>query len=116
LTWDHPRGYQPLEACALRWRSIEPDVTVRWERRSLKSFGDDPLDDLANRHDLIIIDHPFVGAIADAGCFVALDRYLDVARAVADRRLSWRKLRHVSLCRPPVGLPVDAAPHVSLRR
>ena len=54
-------------------------MTVQWERRSLKSFGDDPLEGLAKRHDLVIVDHPFVGTISDQGCYVALDRYLDAA-------------------------------------
>ena len=116
LTWDHPRGYQPLEACALQWRNVEPGVTVQWERRSLKSFGDDPLEGLAKRHDLVIVDHPFVGTISDQGCYVALDRYLDaavmsrIADSVGASYETYRFAGH------QWALPVDAAAHVSVRR
>lgn len=116
LTWDHPRGYQPLEACALQWRDVEPEVTVQWDRRSLKSFGDDPLEDLSKRYDLVIVDHPFVGTIADQGCFVALDRYLDaatlsrIADSVGSSYDTYRLAGH------QWALPVDAAAHVSVRR
>jgi multiple sugar transport system substrate-binding protein len=76
ITWDHPRGYQPLAA------SIEPyaaqfGVQITWDRRSLKDFGDAPLDDLAREYDLLIVDHPHVGMAAESGCLLPLDTCLD---------------------------------------
>jgi len=76
ITWDHPRGYQPLAA------SVEPyaaqtGVRVAWDRRSLKDFGDVPIDRLAETYDLLIIDHPHVGIAADSGCLLPLDAWLD---------------------------------------
>lgn len=116
LTWDHPRGYQPLEACAQRWRQLEPETTVRWERRSLKSFGDDPVDAVANRYDLVVVDHPFVGTIAEQRCYLPLDRHLDpavLARSadtVGASQDSYRFGGH------QWALAVDSAAHVSVRR
>ena len=60
VTWDHPRGYGPLEESGARFG-------VHWERRSLARFGGEPLEALAERYDLIVIDHPFCGAAADSG-------------------------------------------------
>ncbi len=66
ITWDHPRGYQPLAASADPY-AAEFGVRVTWDRRSLKDFGDAPIDLLAADYDLLIIDHPHMGLAAEAG-------------------------------------------------
>ena len=68
LTWDHPRGHDPLACNAAAFAATHPGVGVTWERRSLKQFGDQPLDALADDYDLIMIDHPFVGRAARTRC------------------------------------------------
>lgn len=60
ITWDHPRGYQPLIACSAVYEK-EMGVRVEWHKRSLTAFGDQSLEDLCDRFDLLIIDHPHVG-------------------------------------------------------
>lgn len=76
ITWDHPRGYAPLEAAS---RAYEERFSVRvaWERRSLTAFGDQGLEELANAYDLLIIDHPHVGTAMEAGCLAAAETWLD---------------------------------------
>jgi multiple sugar transport system substrate-binding protein len=49
------------------------EVRVGWEPRSLKDFGVASVDDLARHYDLVLIDHPHIGLIAQTGCAVALD-------------------------------------------
>jgi multiple sugar transport system substrate-binding protein len=61
ITWDHMRGYLPMVATAQRFSELHPEIEVVWEKRSLKAFGDQPLQDLAPHFDLLVIDHPFVG-------------------------------------------------------
>lgn len=78
ITWDHPRGYQPLAGSAGPY-AARTGVQVTWDRRSLKEFGDAPLDVLADEYDLLIIDHPHVGMAAESGCLLALDTCLDSA-------------------------------------
>lgn len=80
MTWDHPRGYDPLAACAALWRE-RTGVEIDWDRRSLQDFEDYPVDRLAEAYDLIVIDHPHVGQVAQSGCLEALDG--DPARADA---------------------------------
>ncbi|MEX2540528.1 MAG: extracellular solute-binding protein [Trueperaceae bacterium] len=78
LTWDHPRGYQPLEAASARFGELH-GVEIGWARRSLKEFGDTPIDTLAGDFDLLVIDHPHVGIAAQCDCLVPLDSLLDQA-------------------------------------
>ena len=35
ITWNHTRGLLPLLATAQRFMDARPEVTIRWERRSL---------------------------------------------------------------------------------
>ncbi len=72
MTWDHPRGFEPLAATAAIWRE-KTGVEVLWERRSLQDFEAYPVRDLARRYDLVVIDHPHVGQLCAEGCLVPLD-------------------------------------------
>ncbi len=79
IGWDHPRAMGPLVATAPLYAE-RTGVRVSWSARSLKDFGDAPIDALAERYDLIILDHPHLGvALTDHCPLVAMDRYLDAA-------------------------------------
>ena len=73
MTWAHPRGYDPLVACARLWRE-QTGVEIVWEKRSLQDFETYPVDELAARYDLIVIDHPHVGQITREGCLIRSTR------------------------------------------
>lgn len=77
MTWDHPRGYDPLVACSQTWQA-RTGVRIEWERRSLQDFESFPVAELAERYDLIVIDHPHVGQITRERCLVPLDGGMDV--------------------------------------
>jgi multiple sugar transport system substrate-binding protein len=49
------------------------DVAIEWVPRSLKDFGMMSVQELAADFDLIVIDHPHVGVMAEAGCVVPID-------------------------------------------
>jgi multiple sugar transport system substrate-binding protein len=76
ITWDHIRGYGPLNA-SVKPYTEETGVQLTWEKRSLKDFGDASLDALARRYDLIILDHPHSGTAAATQSLVALDEVLN---------------------------------------
>ncbi|NJL92738.1 MAG: hypothetical protein HC915_02895 [Anaerolineae bacterium] len=78
ITWDHPRGYAPLEALAPIY-AARYGVQLTWERRSLKSFGATPLDALAAEYDVLVMDHPHVGMAVARQCLLPLDSLLDAA-------------------------------------
>lgn len=79
MTWNHIRGYAPLAAAADKFRESHPEVEIAWDRRSLKDFGDYPVDLLAREYDLILIDHPHVGISSSQGALVPLDDYIPAA-------------------------------------
>ncbi|WP_426128796.1 extracellular solute-binding protein [Pararhizobium sp. PWRC1-1] len=72
MTWNHPRGYDPMVACSHRWFD-EAGVRVEWEKRSLQDFETFPVEELARQFDLIVIDHPHVGQITHEKCLLPLD-------------------------------------------
>ena len=75
-TWDHPRGLDPLVATAAAYR----DAEIVWEARSLQEFGDAPITQLAERYDLIVIDHPHVGIGGVEGTLLPLDQWIDAEK------------------------------------
>ncbi|WP_336974703.1 extracellular solute-binding protein [Sphingobium aromaticiconvertens] len=82
MTWDHPRGYDPLAAATREWRA-QTGQDIQWDRRSLQDFETFSVEELARQYDLIVIDHPHVGQVADAGCLLALDTVCDPASLAA---------------------------------
>lgn len=72
MTWNHPRGIDPLVAHARAYEA-KHGVRIEWEARSLEDFEAFPLDELAAKYDLMVIDHPHVGMAAASGCLLALD-------------------------------------------
>ena len=76
ITWDHPRGYEPLRAVARTWEE-NANIKVTWDVRTLKEFGDYPIERLINDYDFIIIDHPYMGEAASNKLLIPLDTFLD---------------------------------------
>lgn len=73
MTWDHSRGYDPMVATAEAYAAARPGVRIDWEKRSLQAFADRPIEEMADRYDLMVIDHPHVGEAARSGHLQALD-------------------------------------------
>lgn len=76
ITWNHTRGYVPMVATSQRYAELNPEIQIQWEKRSLQGFADDPIEKLAQEYDFLIIDHPHIGAMAEAGAVLPLDEYL----------------------------------------
>jgi multiple sugar transport system substrate-binding protein len=115
LTWDHPRGYRPLEAFEAAGGA--PGVSVRWDRQPLAGFESTPLVELAERYDLLVVDHPGLGAAIEAGAilpvedvFAARDLKVWRSRAVEP---TWESYR---LDGYGWALPLDAATQTCLYR
>jgi multiple sugar transport system substrate-binding protein len=75
LTWEHPRAWRGLEAAC----APVPKVTVRWHRQSLAGFENEPVAQLARQFDLLVVDHPGIGAAIASDALVPLAQ---VAEAV----------------------------------
>ncbi len=108
MTWDHPRGYDPLAACSTQWQA-RTGVEIAWDRRSLQDFESYPVEELARQYDLIVIDHPHVGQITDSACLrpFTADEAADSARGTVGESFSsytWEGRQWA--------LPIDAASQV----
>lgn len=117
ITWNHTRGYLPLVATAQRFAELHPGVTIEWQRRSLQEFADAPIEQLAERFDLLIIDHPFVGYAATHPVLLPLDQHLP-PEFLADQAASSVGASHASYeyGGRQWALAVDAATPVSAYR
>jgi hypothetical protein len=76
ITWNHTRGLNPLLAASEAFTAEFPDVQIHWLARSLHDFGRAPVDQLAREFDLVVLDHPWVGFMAETGCFLPLDDWI----------------------------------------
>ena len=78
LTWDHPRGYASLLGGIPEYEARNPEIEIQWDRRTLREFGEAPIEQYLDRYDLLIVDHPFVGFAA------AHDALVDLAPSITE--------------------------------
>ena len=117
ITWDHPRGYNSLAEPLVQFHAQHPDIEVRWDRRTLREFGEAPLEVLAARYDLIVIDHPFCGRAMASGCLRDLRPLLpsdQLTRQLQDSVGPSTASYHYGGC--VWALPTDAAAQVACWR
>ena len=95
ITWNHTRGLMPMLATAQQFEETHPGITIRWEKRSLQAFADAPLSELAQRFDLMVIDHPSIGEAATKGLLLPLDEHLS-SDFLADQKLNSVGQSHAS--------------------
>jgi len=76
ITWNHSRGFTSMVATAQRFSELHSNVNITWEKRSLQAFADEPINELAKRYDLLIIDHPWAGFAGKNNVILPLDEYL----------------------------------------
>ena len=117
MTWDHSRGFDPMVATSRAYSEAHPGVTITWEKRSLQAFADRPIEEMAERYDLMVIDHPHVGEVADSGLLMPFDgqgREAELA-ALAEQSVG---LSHPSyqFSGRQWGLAIDAATPVAAYR
>lgn len=77
IAWNHSRAVPPLVATAQRFEELHPGVEIHWEKRSLNDFGYAGVIPLAERYDLLVIDHPMMGVARESKCLVDLAPALD---------------------------------------
>jgi multiple sugar transport system substrate-binding protein len=117
ISWDHPRGMAPLRATAKRFEQEHPGVHIIWDARSLAAFGEQPIEKLAERYDLLVIDHPFVGRAARIECLTPLDTLLPADFLAEQARQSvGPSFQSYTYAGHQWALAIDAAAHVSVYR
>lgn len=117
ITWSHTRGYVPMTATAQRFEELNPHIRISWDKRSLQAFADEPIDKLAEKYDLLVIDHPWAGFAAQTGVIVPLNDWLS-AEFLADQEKNSVGRSHESYNYKgkQVALAMDAATPVASAR
>lgn len=111
MTWDHRRAIDPLINTAAMFRRRHPDIEIEWSSRPLSGFEFTPVSELARRFDLIILDHPFMGAVAASKCLLPLDEVAGVDKDFVGPSLATYRMNGSIWA-----LPVDAACQVAVSR
>lgn len=111
ITWAHRRAVQPLAATLRGFQELRPDVAIHWQARSLHGFEFQSLPELAERFDLIVLDHPFCGEIAATRCLLPQDEL-----APLDERFIGPTLSTYRYDGSIWALPIDAASQVAVSR
>jgi multiple sugar transport system substrate-binding protein len=115
-TWGHKRGYGPLIAMSEKNADLFP-ADVKWDVRTLQQFADQSFEDLADRFDLIVFDHPFIGEVAEKGYLIPLNTFLDDSYLKDQQNNSVGKSQQSYVWNNQTyALAVDVAGHVSARR
>ena len=117
ITWNHSRGFLPMVATAQRFSELNPHVQISWEKRSLQQFADFSIQELAERFDLLVIDHPWAGFAAKTKSIIPLDNYLSEAY-LTDQQLNSVGASYESYHYDGHlwALPIDAATPVAASR
>jgi len=76
IAWNHTRGFVSVVATAQRFEELHPEVSIQWEKRSLQAFADASMAELADRFDLIIMDHPHTALAATEGLLLPYEGWL----------------------------------------
>jgi multiple sugar transport system substrate-binding protein len=116
LTWDHKRAIDGLLPATAEFARARSGIAVEWDRQPLRGFESTPIQELAARYDLLVLDHPFMGTAARTGCLLDLAphavrlRLDDLEQDCVGR--SFLSYRHGGLW----AVPIDAACQVAVYR
>ena len=121
ITWSHPRGLDPLLEVSARSGEAGPlfvaGSSLRWDAQTLAGFESRPIAELADIYDLIVLDHPGLGAAVEQGLLVPLDELVDTRQLGSWRdQCVGRAFDAYSYAENQWALPIDAATQVSARR
>lgn len=112
MAWQHRRAMDPLTETAAGFCASHPGIEIEWSSRSLAGFEFQPVEELARSYDLIVVDHPFVGAAVRKGSLLQLNSLL----SGCDADYIGPSLATYNYNGAIYAVPVDAACQVSVYR
>jgi len=112
MTWDHRRATDPLTHTMPLFQKRHPDIDIEWSARPLAGFEFTSVDALAEDYDLIILDHPFMGAVASSGSLASLNEIDGLSR----EQFVGPSLDTYRMKGSLWALPVDAACQIAVSR
>ena len=118
ITWDHPRGYDPMIATSNEFSlKNSGNITISWDKRSLQAFADRPIEEMTDEYDLIVIDYPHVGEVAAKNLLAQFDTpsYDDKLSKLKSESVG-RSFESYRVDDHQWALPIDAATQVAAYR
>lgn len=120
ITWESPRGYDPLVAASRLWMKNHPGVSVHWQQLPWYEFENTVLGSLARsdgQFDLIMFDHPWTGKVASENWLIPWEKlsgegYLKMLA----RRVISHSLESYAMYGSHWALPLDSSCHCGLYR
>jgi multiple sugar transport system substrate-binding protein len=123
ITWNHSRGYLPMIATTQRFSEMVPGFDVVWEKRSLKSFTEESVEQFVDGFDFLVLEHSSIGELVGRGLLIPLDEYLpkdfldDQAKnSVGKSYVSYQWESHQWALAIDAGAPVSARRSVLLEQ
>ena len=113
MAWQHRRAVDPLVAAANAYERTHPEVRIVWDARPLHGFEFTSIPELARAYDLIVLDHPFMGEVAESRCLLPLH---DVLHGLADEDFIGASLATYRYDGALWAVPVDAACQTAVYR
>jgi multiple sugar transport system substrate-binding protein len=99
---------------APEYEKQHPGIKIKWDRRSLREFGEAPIEQYIDRYDLLVIDYPFAGFAAAHGVLIDFASCLSEAEKLSFANdsvgPSWDSYWYAGGC---WALPIDAATQVA---
>ena len=106
-----------MVATAQRFHELNPQIEISWTKRSLQEFADQPIAELAERFDLLVMDHPWAGFAAASGVlFASTNTSLVNSLRTKRQILSERRTPVIIPATGQWALAIDAACPVSVCR
>ncbi|PPR44357.1 MAG: hypothetical protein CFH16_00147 [Alphaproteobacteria bacterium MarineAlpha5_Bin6] len=118
ISWDHPRGFAPMEATALEYKKKNTEVEIIWDKRPLQAFADRPIEEMAYEYDLMVIDHPHVGEASRKELLIEFDKAEKFKNDLSELAINSVGLSHKSyeFNNHQYALAIDAAAPVAAYR
>ncbi|TDD67095.1 extracellular solute-binding protein [Jiangella aurantiaca] len=108
LCWDDPRCLAPMRAAATAFAAARPGVRVEVAGRPLAAFNDQPIEEAAAGHDVVVFDYPMAPRAAESGALLPVRPAGAGAVGAAHGSFDWDGRSW--------GIPVDAACQVAVSR
>lgn len=114
LTWDHPRGFNALDAAV---KGLPNGLVLHWDKQPLAGFEEHSIDELCAEYDLIVLDHPHIGEAVKQNCLLPLDAVFDESTlAEISQQTVGASFRSYTYAGRQWALPLDAAAQVMASR
>lgn len=106
LTHDDPRGWGPIPAVVDAFGQTPEgrEVVFEWHIQLLGDYANRPFAEWTRNYDLLVVNHTFIGEVAESGCFTSIAELPATYVGPSSRSCQWNGACHA--------YPLDATCYV----